>query len=273
MQVSKENKIAFTISFSILLLAFLVSELFHIFHLNYYFSFSGQGQNKYIIFIILAILSYFVSYFLAKITIKPIKEANELLKSYNHNLAHEVKTPMAVIKSNLELLEMWYDKDLVLSSHEELENMKNITDNLLFLSENRELTDIENINFLELFEKYDKTDLSIIKKKDFFVSWNRVLLDSLVRNLLDNARKYKLEDTKIDIIIDKNTIIFSNKTSEKIQEKNTSKLFDAFYKLDNSRNSPWFWLGLSIVKKIADLHKFKVQIEIKDDNFKRIIEK
>jgi signal transduction histidine kinase len=56
--------------------------------------------------------------------------------------------------------------------------------------------------------------------------------------LLDNARKYKLEDTKIDIIIDKNTIIFSNKTSEKIQEKNTSKLFDAFYKLDNSRNSP-----------------------------------
>jgi hypothetical protein len=48
--------------------------------------------------------------------------------------------------------------------------MKNITDNLLFLSENRELTDIENINFLELFEKYDKTDLSIIKKKDFFVS-------------------------------------------------------------------------------------------------------
>jgi signal transduction histidine kinase len=106
MQVSKENKIAFTISFSILLLAFLVSELFHIFHLNYYFSFSGQGQNKYIIFIILAILSYFISYFLAKITIKPIKEANELLKSYNHNLAHEVKTPMAVIKSNLELLEM-----------------------------------------------------------------------------------------------------------------------------------------------------------------------
>ena len=273
MQLSKENKIAFTISFSILLLAFFISELFHIFHLNYYLSFSGQGQNKYIIFIILAILSYFVSYFLAKITIKPIKEANELLKSYNHNLAHELKTPMAVIKSNLELLEMWYDKDLVLSSYEELENMKNITDNLLFLSENRELTDIENINFLELFDKYDKSDLNIIKKKDFLISWNRVLLDSLVRNLLDNARKYKKIDTKIDIFIDKHIIIFSNKTSERIQEKNTSKLFDAFYKLDNSRNSPWFWLGLSIVKKISLLNKLKLKIEIKDDNFKFIIEK
>jgi len=48
--------------------------------------------------------------------------------------------------------------------------MKNITDNLLFLSENRELTDIENINFLELFDKYDKSDLNIIKKKDFLIS-------------------------------------------------------------------------------------------------------
>jgi hypothetical protein len=48
--------------------------------------------------------------------------------------------------------------------------MKNITDNLLFLSENRELTDIENINFSDLFSKYESHDLSIILKKDFLIS-------------------------------------------------------------------------------------------------------
>lgn len=271
MQISKENKIALTISLSILMLALFVSEIFHIFHINYYLSFSGQWQNKYVIFVILAILSYFVSYFLARATIKPIKQANEKLKSYNHNLAHEIKTPIAIIKSNLELLEYWFDKDLVLSSQEELDNMKNITDNLLFLSENRELSDIENINFFELFAKYESQDLNIALKKDFLISWNRVLLESLVRNLLDNARKYRKKDSNIDIIIDKNSVIFSNKIEEKIEEKEIPKLFDAFYKLDNSRNSPWFWLGLSIIKKIADLHKLKVKIELKSWNFEVII--
>jgi len=54
----------------------------------------------------LSVIIYFVSYFLAKFTIKPIEENNKKLKEYNHNLAHELKTPLAVIKSDLELLEM-----------------------------------------------------------------------------------------------------------------------------------------------------------------------
>jgi signal transduction histidine kinase len=49
---------------------------------------------------------YFIAYGLAKITIKPIEENNKKLKEYNHNLAHEIKTPLAVVKSNLELLEL-----------------------------------------------------------------------------------------------------------------------------------------------------------------------
>jgi signal transduction histidine kinase len=98
-----------------------------------------------------------------------MREANEKLKSYNHNLAHELKTPLSVIKSNLELLSLEYDEDLVKSSQEEIENMKNITDSLLFLSENRSLTDIENLSFSSLLEKYDKKDLNIILKNDFAI--------------------------------------------------------------------------------------------------------
>lgn len=273
MQISKENKAAIVISISILFLAFFVSEIFHIFHLNYYISFSWQWQNKYIIFVILAFLTYFISYFLILQNTKAMMEANEKLKSYNHNLAHELKTPLSVIKSNLELLSLEYDEDLVKSSQEEIENMKNITDSLLFLSENRSLTDIENLSFSSLLEKYDKNDLNIILKNDFAIYWNKTMFESLVRNLLDNARKYRKKDTKIDIIIDKKTFIISNKLETKIDIKDSTKLFDAFYKLDNSRNTSWYWLGLSIVKKIADLHKLKLEIEIKDEDFILIIEK
>jgi signal transduction histidine kinase len=47
-----------------------------------------------------------LSYFLARKTLKPITETNKKLKEYNHNLAHELKTPLSVIKSDLELLEL-----------------------------------------------------------------------------------------------------------------------------------------------------------------------
>jgi two-component system, OmpR family, sensor histidine kinase CiaH len=107
-----------------------------------------------IIFIILSFITYFISYFLAKITIEPIEENNKKLKEYNHNLAHEIKTPLAVINSNLELLELSYDRNLISSSKEEIASMVDITDSLLFLSENNELKEKEKINTLELLEKY-----------------------------------------------------------------------------------------------------------------------
>lgn len=270
MQISKENKLALFISGWILFLAFFVSEIFHIFHLNYYISFAGQWQNKYLIFIILAILSYFLSFKIANITMKSMKEANKKLREYNHNLAHEVKTPLAVISSNLELLEFEYDKDLIKSSLEEVKNIKEITDSLLFLSENSDLWSLEKVNFLSILDKY-KEEINLVSKSDFIVFWNKVLLNRLISNLLENARKYKKIDSKIDIIIDKNFIKISNKTENRIIIENTDKLFDAFYKLDNSRNTSWFWLGLSIVKKIRDLHKLKLKIEVIDDYFSIII--
>jgi hypothetical protein len=54
---------------------------------------------------------------------------------------------LAVVKSNLELLELGYDKSLVASSIEEINSMRDITDNLLFLSENTTLKDNEKVNF------------------------------------------------------------------------------------------------------------------------------
>lgn len=266
MQIREENKLALLISGWIFFLAFFVSEIFHIFHLNYYISFAWQWQNKYIIFVLLTIFSYFLSLKISKIMINPIKQANKKLREYNHNLAHEIKTPLSVIYSNLELLEYEYDKDLIKSSLEEVKNIKEITDSLLFLSENSDLWKLEKVSFLDLLEKFNKK-INLTNKSDFILLWNKVLLNRLISNLIENALKYKTNESIIDIIVDKNYIKLTNKTENKIILDDTNLLFDTFYKLDNSRNNPGFWLGLSIVKKIADLHKLKIKIEIKDYDF------
>jgi K+-sensing histidine kinase KdpD len=141
--------------------------------------------------------------------------------------------------------------------------MRDITDNLLFLSENTTLKDNEKVNFWEIIQTLE-TNINLDVKKDFIINGNKVLLTRLVTNLVENAKKYKISNSKIQISMDKSTFKISNKIKKSIVLEDTSILFDTFYKLDNSRNTLWFWLGLSIVKKICDLHNLKINIKITD---------
>ncbi len=263
MKISKEQSLALKISIFLLIFAIFITYAIQFLNHNSIIDVRWQWYNKYFIFPILSVFIYIVAYMLAKITIKPIEENNKKLKEYNHNLAHEIKTPLAVVKSNLELLELGYDKSLVESSIEEINSMRDITDNLLFLSENTTLKDNEKISFLEIIQSFE-TNINLDVKKDFIINWNKVLITRLLSNLLENAKKYKLSNSKIQVFIDKNTFKISNKIKKNIVLEDCSILFDTFYKLDNSRNTSWFWLGLSIVKKICDLHNLEINIKIKD---------
>jgi len=162
---------------------------------------------------------------------------------------------------------MWYDKELIISSKEELKLMQDITDNLLFLSENIYLKNKEQISFKNLLEKYKNDNLIFDIKNDFIISWNKTLIDRLLKNLIENAKKYKIKDEKISIFVNKNSLEIQNKTDSNISKNEIKKLFDTFYKLETSRNTSWFWLGLSIVKKICDLHNLKIEIVVKNNNF------
>lgn len=273
MNLSKEHKLAFKIWALLLLLSLFISYLVWYFNHGWYWYWLWNqswtwSYNKYIIFIILSFVIYIVSYFLAKFTIKPIEEHNEKLKEYNHNLAHELKTPISVIKSNLELLDLAYDKELVKSSYEELSFMKDIIDSLLFLSNKNELTDIENLDLVDIFkENIDKCSKKVNFKnssKNLKLKANRHLINSLIRNLLENASKYW---ENIELELTNKYFIVKNNLKEDLKEKNLSKLFDTFYQSDNSRVWLWYGLWLSIVKKICDIHSFNISLNRQKNKF------
>jgi len=227
-----------------------------------------------ILSIFLSIFIYLFSWKLARISLEPLKTYNESLKLYNHHIAHELKTPLAVIKSELELLKLWYDKKIVNSGIEEVDNMTTVIDSMLFLSENIILQEVKDINLTELIDEqieyYNwKNTKHIIKKwiftNDVIISWDKVTLKTMLKNLFENAVKYSKDD-KIEIILNKTSFEISNTFDWVIKEEEKNNLFDAFYKLNYNVDS--YWLGLSIVKKIAVLHRFKVEIDIKENIFK-----
>lgn len=228
--------------------------------------------------IFLAIFIFFVSYKIAKMSLEPLKTYNESLKLYNHHIAHELKTPLSVVKSNLELLKLWYDKETLDSGLEEIDNMKSVIDSMLFLSENVILKEREKVNIYSIIEELEdlysaKTDKKVVVKNqhrsNLIVYWDKNLIKTMIKNLFENAIKYS-NSNKINIELTKNSFEISNSFDFDIKEDQKNKLFEAFYKLNFDINS--FWLWLSIVKKIAEIHSFKIDLEIKDKVFKIKIE-
>ncbi len=240
-------------------------------------------QSLVILFLLLSVfLSFFIylfSYKLAKLSLEPIKTYNESLKLYNHHIAHELKTPLSVLKSDLELLKMWIDDETLKSSLEEVDNMKSVIDSMLFLSENVSLWEKEEINIFDiindLLDFYSKkTWKKIIRKfskiKNINFYWDKMLLKTMLKNLLENAIKYSKDEKEIVVELTKNSVEIINTINYDFNEKDINKLFEAFYKLNFDSNS--FWLWLSIVKKIVDLHWLKINIDVKDSLFKVKVE-
>lgn len=223
--------------------------------------------------IIFAIWIYFIWYIFVSKNLKPLEDILDDLKSFIHNANHELKTPLSVINSNLWLLKTTknYEEDLVLDSIKEVNKLWNLLDELSSLSnitiskEKVELNLSNKIN--DILKEYDN-DIKIKNLKVNLSKIDNIILNSnkyyfyiFFSNLLKNAIKYNFKNWEIDIILQKNTLIIKN-TWELIKENEYFKIFDRFYKWDNSRNSEWFWIWLSLVSKIANIYNWQVEVKV-----------
>ena len=96
---------------------------------------------------------------------------------------------------------------------------------------------------------------------------NRDSIKELITILLDNAIKYTPNEGKIEIKVEKQgksvKMQFMN-TCENSKNIHTTKIFDRFYREDQSRSKTkeGYGIGLSIAKSIVDIHKGKITAEI-----------
>lgn len=211
---------------------------------------------------------------------KNLKINMDNLKSFVSNASHELKTPISIISThaqalvsgNISIENTKKYNEIILKETQEMESL---VSNLLIISKLDSLsTDIiiEKINLLELIknslEKYEFLEL----EKDINVTTNIYLSEfngnySLIKiaidNIIQNALKYSIDLGEFSIYTKENTLYFENETFETSQEQ-IETLWAPFERGKNSiySNTEGYGLGLSIVKKILELHKLKNGIKL-----------
>ena len=107
-----------------------------------------------------------------------------------------------------------------------------------------------------------------------FVHGDSAMIDQVIYNLVDNAVKFTNEGGKIIVntATDKKYSYFSvTNTGSGIPKKDIGKIFERFYKVDQSRSTDVksTGLGLFLVKSIVDLHGGTITVDSEPDNFTR----
>jgi signal transduction histidine kinase len=208
-------------------------------------------------------------------------------KEFVENASHELKTPLTILKTNLELA--LYDKNLnnqsllniIENSNNSVDTMNKLIEDLLLLAEldNRIATVFTNTNkFLQEIinnQIQHNPNIKIIYKsnlpKSHSININPTVFAIALNNLIDNAIKYSLNNSNINInthLNDNKCIISINNMSEPISSIELSKLFDRFYRIDKSRSraTGGNGLGLAITKKIVTLHDAEITVESNKSN-------
>lgn len=219
----------------------------------------------------LSLWFYFVGLYFSWKILQPVEKNMSDMNDFIHNAWHELKTPLAITSSNLQLLHQLknYDSDLVSSSISEIKRMDQL---IVWLSQ---LSDIQSFSHQEKFSLSESINQVIseyqskIQEKNITVSveldnisffGNKTYFEILFANLLSNAIKYNQENWNIKISLTKKYLRVEN-TGNIITDEQKEKIFERFYRIEAVRNAEWFGIGLSLVKKICDIFSWKIRVK------------
>lgn len=195
--------------------------------------------------------------------------------------SHDLRTPLAVIKSYNDLLKRWGkdDKKILEESIQTIsgatQRMERLVNDLLFLArvESKPGINFVKLNIKELIEEIGKEAQALSQNIsvtftscDLFVNADEDYLRRALWALVDNAIKYNKENGEVKIISrqeGKYAVIEISDSGIGIREDALPRLFEKFYRVDSSRQSAGFGLGLALSKEIIQLHGGDIRVTSK----------
>lgn len=220
--------------------------------------------------------------------LEEIEEVNKLKSYFIVNMNHELKTPITVINSVMQLTKYkrkHYDNYLISSKNISLiedncQRLLRLINNIIDLDKidsQKDNMELENINIVEFIED---TVLSVVPfaqakdveivfdttEEEIMMAVDKNKMERIVLNLLSNAIKYSKEVGYTEVKLDtdsKKLILTVEDNGIGMEEENIDKIFNRFVQLDSSltRKTEGSGIGLSIVKSFVECHGGNIKVE------------
>lgn len=196
------------------------------------------------------------------------------IKDFVSHVSHEFKTPLMVLRSDIELAQKTKDYEKVTQRNiQTVEQMQSLLDGLLILTATQagkfEMTDVNMSELSQrvadmMIKKYTDKDiiLHIDIAKNIHITAHPSAAESIISNILDNAYKYTPEGGEITLSLTEDDLTISD-TGIGIPADLQEKIRQPFWQADKNRQDG-VGLGLAIVKKLGDVLGWKIKIENND---------
>ncbi|MCR4901626.1 MAG: HAMP domain-containing histidine kinase [Butyrivibrio sp.] len=234
-------------------------------------------KNTFRIGGIIIVIVFISSYFIAGWIIKPVEESYKKQKQFISDAGHELKTPIAAIDTNAELLYSDIGENKWLESIRYESGRMNVlirqmldlarTENIEHKKEEMDLSRLITGSVLPYegvaFEKGFIIDTKI--EDDISFKGDKSQMEQLSAILIDNAISHAKGKGNIEVELKKeggNIIFKVSNPGNPISDKDAKNLFERFYRADQSHtDTGHYGLGLSIAKAIVTRHKGNISVK------------
>jgi K+-sensing histidine kinase KdpD len=180
------------------------------------------------------------------------------LKSWNH------KEWLSIIKENIKNIDYLLNNLNLITKIESWYNLK---------TENLNISDVFHDNILKIQKQFIEKNIStkLIISDEIYQQTNKFSFEIIIKNLVENAFKYSKNNWNIEFYLDEKQLYIKDNWIW-IQEENLDKIWDRFWKEDESRSEEKsFWLWLYIVKKIVEIYNWKISVETEKNIWTKFI--
>jgi two-component system, OmpR family, sensor histidine kinase CiaH len=248
---------------------------------------AAEGRKRLLINLMLVNMAAlaggsYLSYYLARRTLRPIEQAMEMQSRFASDASHELRTPLAAIQAESEValrkpnLTLARAKELLRSNLEEANKLRALAEGLLQLTQaenstaTRKPVQLLDIVADALNKVVAPAQAKAISIEDtvqpLTISGDERLLTQAIVILLDNAIKYSPAKTTIRLVGErggKQAVIRVIDQGPGLKATDQTHIFERFYRADPSRSNqhtPGYGLGLSIACKIIELHHGTISV-------------
>ena len=203
------------------------------------------------------------------------------MKDVSDNIAHDLRTPLNKIRTNLEVTlmsnptsdnyknsiqEVIQDIDIVINTFNSLLAISRVESGSISID--KEKIDINKLleNVIDLWEPLAEEREIILtdqSEKNILLDGNRNLLSQAISNLIDNAIKYGPNGNKINVgakFEKDNVILWVSDNGPGVPDADKERVLERFTRLDISRNTQGTGLGLSLVNSSIKFHKGSISL-------------